>query len=220
MVFGATGMVGQAVLLECLDDPDITRVLAVGRTPVTQQHPKLVQVTQPDMFDLSPVTDRLAGYEACFFCLGVSSAGMKEPEYRHLTYDLTESVAKTLAQLSPEMAFLYVSGESTDSTEHGRVMWARVKGATENVVMHLPFHGYAIRPGFIQPRRGVRSRTRWYAALYTATGWMFPALRRLAPRLVITSDELGRAMITIAKQRPRQRIWRTKDLVARGRVPR
>jgi uncharacterized protein YbjT (DUF2867 family) len=214
MIFGATGMVGQAVLLEALDDPGITEVLVVGRTPVPQRNPKLTQITQPDLFDLSQVADQLAGYDACFFCLGVSSAGMKEPQYRRLTFDLTMAIANTLAPLNTEMAFLYISGESTDSTEQGRVMWARVKGATENAVMALPFIGYAIRPGFIQPERGVRSKTGWYAAIYRVTGWAYPLIRRLAPKFVITSGQLGRAMIAIARDRPAQRIWANRELTA------
>ena len=213
LLFGATGMVGQGVLLACLDDPDITEVLVVGRSPVRQQHAKLTEILRPDLFDLGPVADRLTGYDACFFCLGVSSVGMKEGSYRHLTYDLTLTIAETIAPLNPGMAFEYISGEGTDTSEQGRTMWARVKGATENAVLALPFTGYAIRPGFIQAAPDVRPRNRVYAVAYTATGWLFPVLRKLAPNVVITSDELARAMITIARTRPEQRIWRTRDLV-------
>jgi len=220
MLFGATGMVGQGVLLSCLDDPEISEVLVVGRSPVRQQHAKLTEILRPDLFDLGPVTDRLAGYDACFFCLGVSSVGMKEDRYRQLTYDLTLSIAETLAPGNPEMAFEYISGEGTDTTEQGKTMWARIKGATENAVMALPFTGYAIRPGFIQASRGVRPRNRVYAVAYTLTGWLFPVIRRLAPNAVITSDELGHAMIAIARTRPTQRIWRTRDLVGLVAPPR
>lgn len=213
MLFGGTGMVGQAVLLECLDDPDITEVLVVGRRAVQQQHPKITQITQPDLSNLSPVADQLAGYDACFFCLGVSSFRMKEAEYTRLTFDLTTAIAKTVAPANPTMAFLYVSGEGTDSTEHGKSMWARVKGATENALFAMPFTAYAIRPGFIQAQKNVRSSNRLYSTVYAATGWLFPVIRRLAPRFVIRSDELGRAMIAIARDLPAQQIWATRDMV-------
>lgn len=218
LLFGATGMVGQGVLLACLADPDLTEVLVVGRNPVRQRHAKLTEILLPDLFDLSPVADRLAGYDACFFCLGVSSVGMKEDKYRHLTYDLTLTIAETVAPLNPGMAFEYISGEGTDTTEQGRTMWARIKGATENAVIALPFTGYAIRPGFIQAAPDVRPRNRVYATGYAVTGWLFPVLRKLAPKVVITSDELARAMITIAATRPAQRIWRTRELVQLART--
>jgi len=159
MLFGATGMVGQGVLRECLVDCDVTRVLCVGRKPTGQQHPKLSELVVPDMTDYSAVEDKLSGFDACFFCLGVSSVGMTETDYRRITYDLTLAAAQPLARLNPQMTFIYVSGAGTDSTERGSTMWARVKGATENALMRLPFRAaYMFRPGFTRcmacvPRR-------------------------------------------------------------------
>lgn len=213
VVFGATGMVGQAVLRECLVDGRITEVLTVGRRPAPQQHPKLTQLVTPDLFDLSGIADRLVDLDACLFCLGVSSVGMAEPAYRRVTHDLTVSIAGVLAPRNPDLVFEYVSGEGTDSSEQGRTMWARVKGATENAVMSRP-GGYAIRPGFIQPLPGVRSTTPLYAALYRFSGALYPVLRRVVPSKVLTSDELARAMVRIAVDRPPQRIWNSAELAA------
>ena len=211
-MFGATGMVGQAVLRECLADGRITEVITVGRRPAPQQHPKLTQLVAPDLFDLTDIVDRLTDFDACLFCLGVSSVGMKEPAYRRVTQDLTLSIAGVLLPRNPDLVFEYVSGEGTDSSEQGRTMWARVKGATENAVMSRP-GGYAIRPGFIQPLPGVRSKTPLYAALYRSSGLLYPLLRRVIPSKVLTSDELSRAMVRIAIDRPQQRIWTSADLV-------
>lgn len=215
VVFGATGMVGQAVLRECLADGRVTGVVAVGRRTVDQQHPKLTQLTTPDLFDLSGIADGLGDLDACLFCLGVSSVGMKEPEYRRVTYDLTFSVVAELVGRNPWIVVEYVSGEGTDSTAQGRTMWARVKGATENAVLARP-GGYAIRPGFIQPLPGVRSKTPLYAALYRFSGVLYPVLRRVLPSKVLTSGELARAMVQIAIDRPEQRIWTSADLRALG----
>jgi uncharacterized protein YbjT (DUF2867 family) len=212
-VFGATGMVGQAVLRECLTDGRIVEVVTVGRRPAPQQHPKLTQLSAPDLFDLSGIADRLVDVDACLFCLGVSSVGMDEAEYRRVTHDLTLSIAGVLLSRNPDVVFEYVSGEGTDSSEQGRLMWARVKGATENLVTARR-GGYAIRPGFIQPLPGVRSRTPLYAALYRLSGVLYPVLRRLIPSKVLTSDELARAMVRIAIDRPPQRIWNSADLAA------
>ena len=161
LVTGATGMVGQGVLLECLRDPRVERVLSLGRSPTGRTDPKLEELVQPDLTGLAQVEDRLRGYDACFFCLGVSSAGMSEVDYRKVTFDLTTSVAQTLVRLNPAMSFVYVSGAGTDSTEHGRAMWARVKGQTENALLRLPFRGaYMFRPGVIRSKDGIRSRSR------------------------------------------------------------
>ena len=167
ILLGATGMVGQGVLRECLRDPEIAEVLAIGRSATGQQHAKLRETVREDLFDLSDLAATLPGYDACFFCLGVSSAGMKEEAYRRVTYDLTMAVARSLAQQNPGMTFLYLSGAGTDSSERGRSMWARVKGKTENDLLKLPFAAaYMLRPGYIQPMHGVRSKTGWYRALY------------------------------------------------------
>jgi uncharacterized protein YbjT (DUF2867 family) len=212
LLFGATGMVGQGVLLECLRDERVEQVLAVGRASVGRQHAKLREVVRPDLFDLSPVRDELAGYDACFFCLGVSSAGMKEADYRRITYDLTLAVARMLAETTPDMTFVYVSGQGTDSSEHGRLMWARVKGATENALRALPLRTYLFRPGIIQPVLGVRSKTRLYAAIYRVVGPLFPLLRRMFPRAMTTTEVLGRAMIEIAAHGAPNQVMETPDI--------
>lgn len=200
ILFGATGMVGQGVLRECLLDPDIQQVLTVGRSATGQQHPKLRELTVPDLMDLTAVEPQLTGYDACFFCTGVSSAGMTEEKYTHLTYDLTLSVAQTLARLNPTMTFLYVSGAGTDSSEKGRSMWARVKGRTENALLRLPFRSaYMFRPGFIQPLHGIRSKTRLYQLLYDVLAPIQPLIKGRLPKYITTTEQLGRAMITVAK---------------------
>jgi uncharacterized protein YbjT (DUF2867 family) len=160
ILFGATGMVGQGVLRECLLDSDVQQILSIVRTPSGQQHPKLRELVHTNFFDYSAMEPQLTGCGACFFCLGVSSAGMDEAKYTQLTYDLTLAAASTLARLNPSMTFLYVSGAGTDSTERGRTMWARVKGKTENALLKLPFRAaYMFRPGIIQPLHGIRSKT-------------------------------------------------------------
>ena len=200
ILFGATGMVGQGVLRECLLDRDIQQVLTVGRSATGQQHPKLRELTVPDLMDLTAVEPQLTGYDACFFCTGVTSAGMTEEEYTHVTYDLTLSVAQTLARLNLNMTFLYISGAGTDSTEKGRSMWARVKGRTENALLRLPFRSaYMFRPGFIQPLHGVRSKTRLYQFLYDILAPIQPLLKGRLPKYITTTEQLGRAMITVAK---------------------
>ncbi len=216
IVFGATGMVGQGVLRECLLDADIDEVLVVGRTAAGRDHPKLREIVQDNLFDLSTVEGQLAGYDACFFCLGVSSAGMSEEAYRRITYDLTVSVARTLAELNPELRFVYVSGQGTDSTERGRMMWARVKGKTENELLAMPFQAYMLRPGYIQPMHGVRSRTRLYRVLYAMAAPVYPLIRALLPRYATTTEHIGRAMITIAKRGAPKRVLETPDIAAIG----
>ncbi len=217
LVFGATGMVGRAALLECLDDPDVDDVLAVGRRAVDLDHPKLRELIVPDLFDLAPHAEELTGFDGCLFCLGVSSVGMSAEDYRRVTFDLTIAVAGVLAERNPAMPLLYVSGSGTDSSENGRVRWARVKGATENALFATPLTAYAIRPGIIRARRGVSSRTGFYNALYRVVGWLTVPVKAIAPNAVIDSDELGRAMLQIAKTSPAQRIWEMRDLVALAR---
>ncbi|MDX3539693.1 epimerase [Streptomyces sp. MB09-01] len=198
ILFGATGMLGRGVLRACLRDDSVESVLAIGRTPLGVSHPKLRERVQADPSDLSAAGVDPAAYDACFFCLGVSSVGMKEEEYRRITHDLTLSVARPLAAANPGLTFVYVSGEGTDSTERGRSMWARVKGKTENDLLELPFRAYMFRPGIVQPVRGVPSKTRLYRVLYAVMAPLVPLLRRVAPNLVITSDTFGRAMIAVA----------------------
>lgn len=198
ILFGATGMIGRGVLRACLRDDAVDSVLAVGRSPLGVSHPKLRERVQEDPSDLSAPDLDLAAYDACFFCLGVSSLGMKEEAYRRVTHDLTLAVARPLAAANPDLTFVYVSGEGTDSTEQGRSMWARVKGKTENDLLQLPFHAYMFRPGIIQPAPGVPSKTRLYRVLYAVTAPLIPLLRRVAPNLVVTTEDLGRAMIAVA----------------------
>ena len=199
VLFGATGMVGAGTLLECLDDARVESVLAVVRRPGGVTHPKLTEVVHADFFAYEGLRARFAQCDACFFCLGVSAAGLTEAEYGRLTYDLTLAAARTLAAANPRMTFCYVSGQGTDSTERGRVMWARVKGRTENALLALPFRrAYMLRPGMIQPLRGVRSRTPLYRAFYAVLGFLLPLARRLAPDQVTTSVNVGRALIRLA----------------------
>jgi uncharacterized protein YbjT (DUF2867 family) len=212
-IFGASGMVGGGVLLECLDDPRVESVLVVGRTPTGIPHPKLEEILHRDFFDYAPLRSRLAGLDACFFCLGVTSAGKSEAEYTRLTYDLTLAAASTIAEASPGAVFVYVSGVGTDSTERGRVMWARVKGRTENALLALPFRGaYMMRPGFIQPLRGVRSRTPLYQVFISALAPLFPLARKLFPRHVVTTVEVGRAMIRLADEGDARKILEPADI--------
>lgn len=214
IVFGATGMVGQAMLAQCLRDPDITSVLVVGRTSVKIENPKLREILHSDFSEFSSLAGDFIGTDACFFCLGVSSVGKNETDYRRITKDITLAAANVLAEVAPDSVFIYISGMGTDSTEHGRLMWARVKGETENALLAMPFRAYAVRPGFIQAIDGVKTKTAWYAALYRVTGWLYPVLRRISPRSVIRSDELGRAMIEVARQRPPKRVLESDDLRA------
>lgn len=196
VLFGASGMVGQGALRELLRDPRVERVLAVGRSASGTTDAKLVELTHRDFNDFSAVEADLRGYDACLYCLGVSAAGMTEAEYRRVTYDFTLAAATTLARLNPAMTFVYVSGQGTDSTEMSRMTWARVKGATENALLKLPFErAYMMRPGFIQPLHGVRSKTKLYRTLYAVFAPFYSLLSRLAPASMITSEALGRAMI-------------------------
>jgi uncharacterized protein YbjT (DUF2867 family) len=214
ILFGATGMVGQGVLRECLLDPNVQQILSIVRTPSGQQHPKLRELVHTNFFDYSTIEPQLTGFDACFFSLGVSSAGMDEAKYTHLTYDLTLAAATTVARLNPNMTFLYVSGAGTDSTERGRVMWARVKGKTENDLLKLPFRAaYMFRPGFIQPLHGIRSKTRLYQFFYTALNPILPLLKSAFRRQITTTEELGQAMLYVAKHGYPKPIIETVDIV-------
>ncbi|MFC4527171.1 epimerase [Dyella halodurans] len=199
-LFGATGMVGQGVLRECLRDPAVSQVVCIGRTPLGVQHPKIEELVTENLFALDQIEDRLRGLDACFFCLGVSSSGMSEESYRHLTYDLTLSAASLLARINPQMTFVYVSGAGTDSTERGRSMWARVKGATENALLRLPFKAaYMFRPGVIVPLDGIQSKTPSYRVLYSVLGVLLLPLQRRFPRSMSTTRSIGLAMLEVAR---------------------
>jgi uncharacterized protein YbjT (DUF2867 family) len=200
ILFGATGMVGQGCLRECLLDPGVESVLTVGRSPTGQRHAKLREIVHDNFLDYSTIESQLAGFDACFFCLGVSSVGMEEERYRHLTYDITMAAAKTLAKLNPGMVFTYVTGRGADSTERGRLMWARVKGKTENDLLKLPFKAaYMFRPAGIQPLHGVRSKTGWVQAIYVITAPLLSLLNRTSPNYMTTTEQVGRAMIKVAR---------------------
>ena len=215
LILGATGMVGQGVLRECLLDDGVTRVVTLGRTSTGQSHRKLHEIVYRDLMNLIPVEDQLRDLDACFYCLGASAAGLDEAEYTRINHDLTLAVAETLARLDPGMTFLYVSGTGTDSTERGRTMWARVKGRTENALLRLPFKAaYMLRPGVIIPMHGVRSKTPLYHIFYSVLGPVLPALKKLFPRSVITSEQLGRAMLRLARSGYSKRVLEMADLAA------
>lgn len=213
ILFGATGMVGQGVLRECLRDPDVESVLAVGRSPTGQHAAKLDELIHDTFLDYSAVESTLSGYDACFFCLGVTSVGLNEERYRHLTYDITMAAASTLAKLNPQMVFVYVTGRGTDSTEQGRLMWARVKGKTENDLLKLPFKAaYMFRPAGIQPLHGVRSKTAWYQAAYTVAAPLLTLLNRIAPNYMTTTEQVGRAMIAVARNGYPKPVLESEDI--------
>ena len=215
IIFGATGMVGQGVLRECLLDASVTSVLAVGRSPTGQTHPKLRELRHDNFFDFSAIEPQLTGYDACYFCLGVSSIGMDEERYRHLTYDIAMAAASTLAKLNPGMVFTYVTGRGTDSSEQGKLMWARVKGKTENDLLKLPFKAaYMFRPAAIQPLHGVRSKTAWVHATYVATAPLWSLLNRIAPAYATTTEKVGRAMIKVAREGYAKPILESEDINA------
>jgi len=215
VLFGATGMVGQGVLRECLLDPGVERVLAVGRRTTGQKHAKLTELAHGDFSDFSQAERDLTGYDACFFCLGVTSIGMSEADYRRVTYDATVAAAKVLAAKNPGMTFVYVSGSGTDSTGKGRSMWARVKGQTENALFQLPFKAaYMFRPGYIQPLHGIASRTALYRIPYALVGWTYPFWKAILPAMVTTTEQMGKAMIAVARNGAPKRLLENRDINA------
>lgn len=212
-IFGATGMIGQAVLRECLQDPEVKTVLSIIRNATTQQHPKLRELIHKDFLDFSPIANQLTGLDTCFFCLGISSAGLSEGEYRRITYDITIAAAQTLLRLNPSLTLIYISGAGTDSSGRGRSMWARVKGQTENALLAMPFRAaYMFRPGLIVPLHGIKSRTRIYQFAYTLMKPLLPWMQRRWPASVTTTEKLGRAMLKAAKQGVPKRILETSDI--------
>lgn len=217
LILGATGMVGQGVLRECLLDPAIQSVHTLGRTPVETESPKLHQIVHPDLTNLAPISSKLTGFDACFFCIGVTAVGMPEDDYRRLTYDLTLSVARTLVALNPSMTFIYISGAGTDSTQRSSAKWARIKGETENALLRLPFKAaYMFRPGYIQPMHGIKARIWWYNAVYAVFGPLYPLWTRLAPNRLTTTEAVARAMLTAAKYGAPKPILETPDINALG----
>jgi uncharacterized protein YbjT (DUF2867 family) len=209
IITGATGMVGEGVLLECLSNPEVAQILVINRKPGGVSHPKLREIVHADFFDLAPIQSQLTGYDACFFCLGVSSVGMEAALYKRLTYDLTLGVAQTLAQSNPEMTFCYVTGAGTDSTEQGRLAWARVKGATENALLRLFRRAYMFRPGMMKASPGQKNLKLTYKSL----AWIYPIGRVLYPAGFCTVQEVGQAMINAATKGHSKQILEVADIV-------
>lgn len=208
-------MVGQGVLRECLLDDGVQSVLAVGRRNTGQRHAKLRDLVVQDLTDFSGLEDELTGHDACFFCLGAASSGMTEEAYRKVTCDIPLAAARTLAARNPGMTFIHVSGAGADSSQRGRIMWARVKGEAENALLRLPFKAvYVFRPAFIQPRHGIRSRTRLYRAFYAVAGPLFPLWKALFPRYVTTTEAVGRAMIAAARRGAPKAVLENADINA------
>lgn len=212
ILFGATGMVGQGVLLECLDDPGVEAILSIGRRPLGMEAGKLRELLLPDPGALDPHRADLRGFDACFFCLGVSSAGMKEAAYRRLTYDLTIQAAEVLLAENPELVFCYVSGQGTDSSAAGRIMWARVKGATENALLERSPRSVMFRPGVIRPMKGVRSRTLAYQLPYTLGAPLLPLIEKLFPGQITNTERMGHAMLQAARGRAHSRTLEPSDI--------
>lgn len=213
LLFGATGMVGQGVLRECLLDRGVEHVLIIGRASAGVQHAKVREIVHPDLWHYADIETELTGFEACFFCLGVSSSGMSEEAYARVTYDITLAAAETLCRLNPKMTFIYVSGAGTDSSEHGRAMWARVKDKTENALLQLPFAtAYMFRPGVIEPRYGARSKTVSYRVFYAVTKPLLPVLRWAFPDYVLTTEQIGRAMLAVVRNGFGNRVLESRDI--------
>ncbi len=210
IIFGATGMVGQGALRESLLAADVEQVLVVGRRPTGVRHPKLREVTLADFTDLTPIAGELAGYDACFYCLGVSSVGLDEAAYTRISYDFPIAAARTLAELNPDLAFIYVSGAGTNPS--GRQMWQRVTGRTENAVIEMFPHGYAFRPAIIRPARGARAGVGWHNTAYTLAAPLLSLLDRVAPGYVTSTDRLGRAMLRVARHGSADHVVANRDL--------
>ena len=220
LIFGATGMVGQGVLRECLRDPEVELTVTIGRTATGMRDAKLKEIVHGDLGNYAGIEGELTGFDACFFCLGVSSTGMMEAEYEPITYGFTLAAAETLCRVTElekpnkGMTFIYVSGAGTDSSERGRIMWARVKGRTENALLRLPLKAYMFRPGFIQPMDGIQSKTAVYRVFYKLGGPLLPVLRWALPNQVLSTREIGRAMLAVAKRGYEKRVLETRDIRA------
>lgn len=210
IITGSTGMVGEGVMQECIESDAVQSVLLLNRRESGHLHRKISEIVHKDFYDINSLRERLSGYDACFFCLGVSSIGMKEDDYRKVTYDLTLHIARTLLEMNPQIVFTYVSGLGTDSSEKGRLMWARVKGKTENDLLGLPFKGaYMFRPAFLQPTRGLKNTL----GFYKYVSWMYPFTRKLFPAWLCTLEELGKAMINVTLRLPATKVLEVKDIV-------
>lgn len=213
IITGVTGMVGEAVMLQALKRPEVEHILIVSRKAYGMAHPKITELIHSNFFDLLPIQDQFAGYDACFFCLGVTSLGKKEPEYTRLTYDLTMHFANTLVKINANMVFEYISGAGTDSSEKGRLMWARVKGKTENDLMKLPFKDvYAVRPGWLKPIEGAKNTHKFYRYI----AWMYPFLRTFFKGTATSLEELGNCMINLVLKPQPQKHIEVRDIVRLG----
>jgi uncharacterized protein YbjT (DUF2867 family) len=214
LLFGATGMLGQGVLRECTLDAGVSQVVTIGRSPTGLSDPKMREIVHKDLWDYSAIQPQLRGLDACFFCLGVTSAGMTEPDYERVTYGIAMAAAETLSHLNPKMTFVFVSGAGADSSERGRIMWARVKGKTENAILRLPFKSYVFRPGVVLPAHGERSRTTAYRILYSAMRPVLPLLKRIWPNHILTTEQFGRAMLRVAREGAPTRVLESRDINA------
>lgn len=212
IIFGASGMVGRGILLECLDSKDIDSVVMFNRKSIGLQHEKLKEVIHSDFLDYSTIENELKDLDACFWPLGISAVGLTEEKYTKITYDYALTAAKKMKELNPDLVFCYVSGVGTDSTEGGRQMWARVKGKTENDLLKMFDKAYMFRPGYIQPKRGVKSRTAWYNVMYVFFSWLYPIMKGLTPNSVTTTVDIGKAMIYCAVKKPDLQILSPKDI--------
>jgi uncharacterized protein YbjT (DUF2867 family) len=209
IVTGVTGMVGEGVMHACLNHADISEVLIVGRRPYGSTHPKLKELVHADLYNLAPVANQLAGYDACYFCLGTTSVGKNEAEFTKTTYDLTLSFAKTLVSVNTNMTFTYISGTGTDSSEKGSTMWARVKGRTENDLLKLPFkQAFMFRPGYLHPTKGLKNTLPYYKYIT----WLYPVFKLLLPNLVSLLNDLGLAMINVTQKGYDKSIIEVKDI--------
>lgn len=214
IITGATGMVGKGILLECLDNQQISEVLSIGRNKVGISHPKLKELIHKDFSDFSSVKNKLTNYDACFYSLGVSAGGMKEDQYRTITYDYTMALAHTLFEINPQITFNYVSGVGTDSSEKGKMMWARVKGKTENDLINMGFkQAFAFRPGAIIPLRGIKSRTKLYQFMYDYFMWMVKITKIIAPNSVVNTTQIGMAMLNTMLFGYDKKVITPKDII-------
>lgn len=214
IITGATGMVGKGILLECLDHNLIDEVLHIGRNSININHPKLKELIHKDFSDFSSVKSQLSNYDACFYSLGISAAGLNEEQYSKITYDFTLSLAKTLLDINPEITFNYVSGVGTDSSEKGRIMWARVKGKTENALLNLGFKkAFMFRPGAIIPLRGIKSRTKAYQFMYDYFMWLVNLIKFISPNSVVNTKQIGLAMINTMFKDYNKKVLDPKDMI-------
>jgi len=214
IITGATGMVGKGILYECLDHPDIEEVLVIGRSTIGMTHPKLKEMIHKDFTNFSSVADKLTGYDACFYSLGISAAGLNEAQYKKITYDFTMALSKVLLENNPEMTFNYISGQGTDSSEKGNMMWARVKGKTENDLINLGFkQAYMFRPGAILPLRGIKSRTKSYQFMYDYFTWLLKIIKLISPNSIVNTTQIGLAMIKSIEKGYDKKVLKPKDII-------